>query len=942
MRADDFARVKVVLLEVLERVPAERAETLDRLCGTDHALREEVEALLGQEGLATNDLRPTHPASLRVRKGTGEGGLAEARTEDTRQANQMIGPYRIEHELGRGGMGAVYLAVRADDAYRKRVAIKLMRGSVPSEESLARFRSERHILAALTHPNVAALLDGGSTEAGEPYVVMEYVEGRAIDEYCSAEGLSVEARLRLFRDVCSAVQCAHGFLVVHRDIKPGNILVTEEGTPKLLDFGIAKLLDPGLVPYTLAETGTSMRLLTLAYASPEQIRGEAVTTATDVYSLGVLLYELLTGEGPYKVSSDAPRALERAVLEQEPERPSATAASPAEGGRRRRLSRDLDTIVLKALRKEPAERYASVEQLSEDVRRHLDGLPIRARPDTWRYRAGKFAGRHRIGVAVATLFVLLLSAFAGAMFVQARRIASERDAAERQRARAEQVSAFLVDIFKASDPAAARGETITARELLDRGADRVASELESEPEIRAQLEDAIGQVYTSLGLYPEAELLLSRALETQRSLHADQSREVADALFRLGQLHRVQGDLEKSERLFRQALEIRRQVLGESHAAVAETLSDLGSLLRRTDLDAAEAAHRQALAIRRGLFPPDHPDVSDSINNLALVLDNQGRYAEAEPLFRELVELDRKNFGEDHPYFATTLNNLGMLLNAMGKYEEAEAMVTRSLEIRRRILGPDHPEVGTNLNNLGLTAEARGDYAECVRRVREAIALHETVLGPAHPDLATSYANLGWCLMRQGDLDEAEVELEHSVEVFRAGGGDTPPIEITKPLSFLAELEDLRGDGAAAEAAYRDVLAQCRAELSVDHPVTTNVLVKLGALLTRRGSAAEAEPLLREALSARRRHRDPEHPTVAIAESALGGCLTTLGQYPEAEQLLRHALATLGGAGGRTRTALEQTAKRLVTLYQATGRAEEAPSVAALLPDPSEPHVTDR
>jgi tetratricopeptide (TPR) repeat protein/tRNA A-37 threonylcarbamoyl transferase component Bud32 len=929
VKAADYARVKTVLLEVMGQPPAERARVLDRLCGADEALRAEVQSLLAQEGPATGDLQPTLPASLPL-----ADPPAERREEDAPLANRRIGPYRIERELGRGGMGAVYLAVRADDAYHKRVAIKLMGGGVPSEESRARFRSERHILAALTHPNIAALLDGGSTDGGEPYVVMEYVEGRPIDEYCRAGGLSVEARLRLFRDVCAAVQYAHGFLVVHRDIKPGNILVTPEGTPKLLDFGIAKLLDPALVPYTLAQTASSVRVLTPAYASPEQIRGEAVTTATDVYSLGVLLYELLTGERPYTVTSERPGELEEAVLKQEPPRPSSV-ASRARGGRRRRLPRDLDTIVLKALRKEPAQRYASVDQLSEDVRRHLEGLPIRARPDTWRYRAGKFAGRHRLGVAVATLFVLLLATFAGTMFVQARRIARERDAAQRERARAEQVAAFLVDIFKASDPAEARGETITARELLDRGAERIERELGGEPETRATLEDAIGQVYMSLGLYPEAETLLSRALESQQSLHTEESAEVADALFSLGQLRRVQGDLESAESLFRQALGIRRQVLGENDVAVAEVLSDLGSVLRRTDLDAAEAAHRQALAIRRERLPPDHPDISDSINNLALVLDNMGRYAEAEPLFRELVERDRRDFGEDHPYFATTLNNLGMLLNSMGKYEEAKAMVTRGLEIRREILGPDHPEVATSLNNLGLTAEARGDYAECARWVREAITVHQKRLAPGHPDLATSHSNLGWCLMRAGDLDGAEAALTHAVEVFRGGDGPTP-IEITKPLSFLAELEDLRGNGDAAEAAYREVLELCRAELSADHPVTTAVLVKLGTLLTRRGLAAEAEPLLREAVAARRQHRDPEHPTVAIAESALGACLTARGRYEEAEPLLRHALETLRDGPIRSRGALGETAERLVTLYRATGRAEEAASVEALLPGPAD------
>ena len=468
MTPERWQQVKCLLEAALERDPSERAALLDEACKADPALRREVESLIASHKQAGSFIEsPALEAPTRI--------LSD--TEGQSTVSPLVGSYKVIREIGHGGMGTVYLAARADDQYKKLVAIKLVRRGMDTESILSRFRHERQILASLDHPNIARLLEGGTTN-GLPYFVMEHIEGQPIDEYCDSRKLTTIERLKLFRTVCSAVHYAHQNLVVHRDLKPRNILVTADGTPKLLDFGIAKLLKPEMYAQTIAPTETMIRPMTPDYASPEQVKGQPVTTASDIYSLGVLLYELLTGHRPYRITSYTPQELERVICDQEPERPSTAvnrtlAVKSADGATQktispetvsrnregqpdklqRRLRGDLDNIVLMALRKEPQRRYASAEQFSEDIRRHLEGLPVIARKDTFQYRASKFIRRNKIGVAVAVAFAVLMIGSIIAIALQSVRAARERD-------KAKQVSAFLTDIFKVSDPSEARGKTI--------------------------------------------------------------------------------------------------------------------------------------------------------------------------------------------------------------------------------------------------------------------------------------------------------------------------------------------------------------------------------------------------------------------------------------------------------------------------------------------------
>jgi eukaryotic-like serine/threonine-protein kinase len=782
---------------------------------------------------------------------------------------RRIGPYRILRELGQGGMGVVYLAARADEEFRKRVALKVIRSGAASEEVVRHFKRERQILAGLDHPNIAKLLDGGTTDDGLPYFVMEHIEGEPLLTYCDSRKLSVAERLKLFQAICSAVQYAHRNLVVHRDIKPGNIVVAEDGSPRLLDFGIAKFLNPELAGE--APTATAL-VMTPAYASPEQARGERITTATDVYSLGVVLYELLTGHLPYRLLTRQPLEILKAISEQEPEKASTAiarveTATTASGGLvervtpdvsstregtpdklQRRLRGDLDNILMLALRKEPPRRYASVEAFSDDIRRYLEGLPVKARRPTAGYRTGKFLRRHAAGVAASAVFVVLLIGFAAAMAMQSARVARERDQAEKERAAAQQeretaqrVSTFLMDLFRVSDPSKARGNTITAREVLDTGTAKITTELKGDPEVRATLMTTMGSVYTNLGLYDKALPLLEDALQT------------------------------------------RKAALGNENIPVSRSLSSLGILLQRMgDYPGAAARHREALAmLRKVRGNDDHVDVARHLNNLALALSSMGDYAAAEALQLEALAMQRKRFGNEHASVALALANLASVLEKTGEYARAEPLHREALAMKRKLQGNEHPGVAASLNNLANSRYRQGDYEEAEALCREAIALRRKVLGNEHPDLALSLNNLADVLMAKGDYSGAENVSREAVDMGRR----------------------LLGDG---------------------NPELAIFLVTHAEALCRVQKPAEGESFARQSLAIFKKGLPAGHPHIAVAESVLGGCLILSRRYKEAEPLVLASYPVIGAKSGERSPETGKALERIVALYDAWGKPEKA------------------
>jgi serine/threonine protein kinase len=888
METERWHEVDRLFEEALDRPPAERPGFLDAACAGDPALRRDVERLLAADAMVSGFLEGPPDELLRL-------------TLDDREEGGSLGAYRLLHRIGSGGMGSVYLARREDEHYQRDVAIKVLRSGLATTEAFHRFIAERQVLAHLDHPNIARLYDGGSTDDGRPYLVMELVEGLPVDEYCDRHRLTVDQRLDLFQKICAAVQHAHQNLLVHRDLKPANILITPEGEPKLLDFGIAKRLAPE-AGATLQRTRAGLRLLTPRYASPEQVRGDAITTASDVYSLGVILYELLAGRSPYETSAELPYEIERVICEQEPERPSAALFRPgtpsaedvALARRTRpqalagRLRGDLDNVVLTALRKEPRRRYGSAAQLAQDLERHLQDLPVTARPDTLRYRTRKFARRHRAGLAATLAVILLLAVAVASLVAQRRQLAEERD-------KARYALTFLVDTFKQADPYQARGERVTAREILDQGTARIARELAGEPDVQAAVMDALGEVNVSLGRYDQAGPLLTRAVELRRQLLGPDSLEVAESLEHLAAFQSRRSSPESAESNLREALAIRRRRQGSEDLAVARTLHQLGDLLVQQGAppEAApeiEEIFREALAIARRVEGPEGPTVAETLIKLGEFRSQQGKYTEAERLYREGLAVERKALGDRDPRLYRDQSKFGNVLTVAGKFGEAEALLRSCLEEQRRILGRGHPDVAETVQTLAAAIHYQGRCGEAEALSREALALVRSYYGPRHRRVATSLHNLGTDLVCQNRYPEAIALFNQSLEIRRQNGEDDALAGRT--LLLLAELHRSQKNYPQALDFGHRALENLEKTRGPGHAEVAWPLYEIGRSYLEQNRFEEAEPHLRRSLEIRLRWLAPDNIELAKVQYLLAKSLVRQGRSGEAKPLLQKARAT--------------------------------------------------
>lgn len=709
--AEHWRQIEELLDAALDLPPEARAAFLDSVPAADAGLRMEVVRLLAAHERVEPFLKQpaAELAASLLASDDGATGVPHALPE-------RIGPYRVISEAGRGGMGTVFLAERDDPQLRQRVAIKLVHGGTGTEPLVGRFLEERQILASLDHPHIARLLDGGITEEGLPWFALENVDGIPIDRYCAERQLRISERLDLFLRVCDAVQYAHRNLVVHRDLKPSNILVTDEGRVKLLDFGIAKLLAPDAEELTRI----GLRPMTPAYASPEQIRGEAVSTASDVYALGVLLHTLLAGQHPFLRSGRSPHEVTRAILEDEPEPPSAMAPQGMHG----RLRGDLEIIVLTATRKEPERRYGTVEQFAADIRRHLAGLPVSARGDSRGYRWGKFARRHRAGVAAALAFAILLLAYGITVTVHAERIAREAE-------KTGQVRDFLLSLFAQANPGVTQGREATAAELVEQGARRVAAELAGQPEIQAEMMTTLGEVYTTLGHYQAASEQLEAALAIRRRLHPGPSQPVGRTAELLSVALHFNGRLVEAEVLVREVLEIRRHIHGGRDWRVGTVLTDLGDLLHtRGELPEAERHLRSALRILLPARGENSSEVARTRRDLGNVLRDRGAYPEAERLYRQSLRSFEERFGDMDPMGALTRNELARLLAETGAHEESDRLLRQNLVVYQVLYPQGHPMLGTTMRNIGVLHLRQGRPSEASEALREALAIYGRTLPP--------------------------------------------------------------------------------------------------------------------------------------------------------------------------------------------------------------------
>jgi tetratricopeptide (TPR) repeat protein len=817
--AEHWGRLKDLFNQAAGMPPDERSGLVARVASADPELAARLRTLLDSHDRTGGFLESS--VAWEAAAVVEEAGVSA-------WIGRQLGPYRIVRLLGHGGMGTVFLGERVDGAFVKQVAVKVIGAPVASDALVRRFAIERQALAQLEHPNIARLLDGGATADGFPYLVMEYVVGEPIDRHCDLAGAGVEERLRLFLDVCAAVEHAHRNLVVHRDLKPSNILVTRDGDVKLLDFGIAKLLEIG--PEDPSHpTRTEATALTPEYASPEQVMRARITTASDVYALGILLYRLLTGEHPYTFPDSSLAAAERVICEAEPERPSEKLGG--RGGRK--LRGDLDNIVLKALRKEPERRYASVERLAEDVQRHLDRLPVAARGDSVVYRATRFVRRHRVQVVAGAVVALSLVAGLVATTWQARRARAEARLANDQRARAEAMSTFLEGMLGSADASAyaagrGRGVTTTVAEVLDQAAERAATDFAGRPDAEAAIRTTLGKTYRSLGLLAKSEAQLRRAVELERGLVGESDPDYADAA-----------------------------------AWLATTLSGEGKF------EEAEKLQRDAIAIFEPLLPQRALRLAMVVNDRALALWGRGDPGRAEPLLLEAIDLTRRYVPGGHPLTGAALGNLGLIHDARGDLDGAIDLYRQSIAAMESLPGPKPMEIAIAKGNISTALRLRGQYDDAEKLLHESIDGFTAALGADNATfVAPSRANLAELHRVEGRYVDAEREVDDALAVLRAKLPPGHPMTAWGE-GVLGMIYVDTGRAPAGEPLLRGALESSRRIFLPHDRRIALAAIQLGHCLTVEKKFAEAEPLLTDAAHDLEAALGPGHPRSRLARTWL-------------------------------------------------------------------------
>jgi serine/threonine-protein kinase len=933
---DRFVRADRLLDEALDLPQAERAAFLDRACGGDAELR----ALVGRLLAGAETEAPSFTPGGALRGPLWDRLQGDLAGEGNPLEGALVDRYRIVRELGRGGMAVVYLAERADGQFEQKVALKLLKRGVDTDEIVGRFDQERQILAMARHPGLARLLDGGVGPGGRPYLVMEYVQGRAIDRYCDDERLPIAERLQLFLQVARAVEDAHRNLIVHRDIKPSNILVTPDGHAKLLDFGIAKLLDPDTASTPV--TRTAARLLTPAYASPEQLQGGPVTTESDVYQLGVLLYVLLAGRFPYSLGDGAPPVVARAIAFEEPARPSSAAVSekseatpPGQPPRtaeeiararltaparlRRDLAGDLDTIVLTALRKEPERRYGSVAKLIDDIERYLAGRTISARPDTLVYRTGKFARRHAAAVVTAVAALALIVALT---VMYTRELARERDRARRAAARATQTAEFLRGLFEVSVPTRSRGEQVTARQLLDQGAARLDKELAGQPALRAEMMTVIGNVYRELALYDEAKALLERAVAFRRRQPGEERLDLAASLHHLAHVLVDRAEYGRARELYQEALAIREAALGPEHPDVARTL---GGLARVHDglgeIKAARGVHERSLKILQTSLGPRHPEVGFALRDLGFTLGKIAASLPAKESLERAVDILQASFGTDHPIVADARVKLGDALSATGDREAARREYERALPIIERVYGADHPVLASVLATLGdifiVSGSPFREPDTAIAYYQRALKIRLAALGPKHPEVIETYDRLGRAYGRKGEDAIAREYLERAIALYEEILGPDH-VSLFAPLTALARLHQEAGRDDLALGLHERLLRLSQKVHGRDGASMTIPLYSMAKIMRKRGDFAACEAHLRRVLAINSTWDGGGRHGLPFVEIELARCLNDQGEYPEAEKRLLQVLSAPDEFTHKPATEL------LAEVYDKWGKPREA------------------
>jgi serine/threonine protein kinase/tetratricopeptide (TPR) repeat protein len=824
-----WERIQSLFHQTADLPPAEQDAFLQAACAHDSALIHEVSAMLKEDA---------RPASLLER---GIAGVAHALLNDPDPAQfprQQFGPYHLIRLLGEGGMGLVYLAERTD--LGSLVAIKILRDAWLSPARRERFASEQRTLAQLNHASIARLYDADALPDGTPWFAMEYVEGVPLTEYSKLHASPLDTRIHLFRAVCEAVQYAHSQAVIHRDLKPSNILVKQDGSIRLLDFGIAKQLESLDTPVN--QTMTGLRLMTPAYAAPEQIRGDRVGIHTDVYSLGVILFELLTGQLPFDLSNLTPAEAASIVAEHEPAKPSSILRTgkppPDVASLNKSAWSELDVLCLTAMHKDPARRYRSVEALIRDIDYYLRAEPLEARPDTFSYRVGKFVQRHQRMVVTSVAAIVLVLAMLSFFTV---RLAKARNAALAEAARTQRIQKFMLNLFEGGDQAVGPSDSMRVITLVDRGA-MEAKTLNSDPKIQAELYQNLGDIYEKLGKFEQADALLQTALAQHQSLYGAYSPESAETLLELGLLRDAQGKFDDAERYVRQALAIDRQKLSPTHPALARATSALGKVLEdRGSYDASIRVLEEAARLQSAQGGSS-TDLSETLSELANSHFYTGHYDASESLNQRVLSMDRQLYGDRHPHIADDLINLGAIKYDLGHYPEAERYDRDALDITQSFYGLNHPATASALTILGRTLVSAGKSDEAAGMLRQALQIEEQVYGKVHPRVAGTLNELGKISQQQGKLDDAEADFRRMAGIYRtvySGKHYYIGIALCNLGGVLVDRKDYSG----AEKSFQEALQIYSQTLPPDHLNAGIARVRLGRalLLDKRYSEAESE-----------------------------------------------------------------------------------------------------
>jgi serine/threonine-protein kinase len=805
-----------------------------------------------------------------------------------------FGPYRITGLLGEGGMGVVYLGERDD--LGSVAAIKILRDAWLSPARRDRFQSEQRTLAQLNHPAIARLYDADALPDGTPWIAMEYVDGVPLTDYCERRGASTAERLRLFRTVCEAVQHAHRQLVIHRDLKPSNILVTADGGVKLLDFGIAKQLESVDLPADQTQTG--LRLLTPAYAAPEQIRGGRVGIYTDVYALGVILYQLLTGRLPYDLAERTPEEAARIITEEAPERPSTAGRPPGDSSQAhpRAASRsawaDLDVLCLTAMHKDPQRRYRTVEALLRDVDHFLNGEPLEARPDTLGYRFGKFVRRNRVPVTATA--ITLVSVAALVVFYTVR-LTRARNEAVAEAARTQRIQRFMLNLFQGGDESTGPADSLRVVTVIDRGLQE-AQTLAGDPAVQAELNETLGILYQQLGNFVRADSLLAAALADRRTRLGPGHPDVARSLVAQGELRTRQSRYEEAEHLIREALAIDQRELSPGHPATAAATAALGRVLQeRGRYDEAIPVIESALRLQaaRDTLSAEYAAVLGDLANTHFLA---GHYDQADTLHRRALTMNRRLYGDRHPHVADDLADLGEIQQMLGRYAGAESYFQQALDIARSWYGEDHPETASYLTMLGRSLLFQNKFDSAKVALEQALAIQEHAYGPVHPKVAEAVNELGSLAWQLDRYDEAEARFQRVLDIYRTAYGDKHQF-VGVALANLAGVYQQRKEYPRAERMFRQAIAIYSETLSPEHVNTAIGRVKLGRVLLRQRRFAEGAKETLAGYEILLKQTDPATSFIRAARKDLIADYDSLGQPGKAARFRAELADTLKPAG---------------------------------------------